>query len=109
MASLQIKQTGAGGTEFAQYEKAVLAAPGVIQSLDAASPHPYQNGVWVPWVQQSWGNTSFQYPNGEGARALAIPLAQSTGCRHRVALAAAPLPGLQKRQRSTRATPPSLS
>lgn len=58
-----IKQAGNGGSTFAYWERAVLNAPGQIAQLDAVSCHPYQNGAWVPWIQQSWGNVSFMYAN----------------------------------------------
>jgi hypothetical protein len=58
-----VKQEGNGGTTYMQYEKAMLSSPGLVQQLDAVSPHPYSNGVWVPWIYQPWGNISFQYAN----------------------------------------------
>lgn len=57
-----MKQEGNGGSTYAYYEKAILNSPGVMQTIDGASMHPYQNLVWVPWIIQ-WANTSFQFPN----------------------------------------------
>ena len=58
-----VKQNGNGGSAYMQYEKTVLAAPGVMAALNATSPHPYNNDVWVPWVNPGWGNLSFSYFN----------------------------------------------
>ena len=62
-SSFDVKQTGNGGTEYMQYERAVLSSQGVIGALHAVSLHPYQNHVWIPWTNPGWGNFSFQFFN----------------------------------------------
>ncbi len=44
-----VAQCGNGGTEYLSYERAVLNAPGVMRTIQAATFHPYAPGVWVPW------------------------------------------------------------
>jgi hypothetical protein len=58
-----VKQLGNGGSTYLQYEKDIVSAPGVLNTLQAYSPHPYANQVWVPWLWQPWGNESFLFPN----------------------------------------------
>ena len=58
-----VKQEGNGGTSWMQYERAMLAAPGVVQQLSAVTAHPYAQQVWVPWTNPGWGNMSFYYFN----------------------------------------------
>ena len=56
-------ETGVHGLAYAQFETAVLGAPGVMAALDGTSPHPYAQEVWIPWLSQPWGNESFFYAN----------------------------------------------
>lgn len=58
-----VGQTGNGGSRYLFYEDAVLSAPSVMAQLSATTFHTYAQGVWVPWLSQPWGNTTFYYPN----------------------------------------------
>lgn len=62
-----VAQCGNGGTDYLFYERAVLNSPGVMRTIEATTFHPYAPGVWVPWAQQSWGNTTFYFPNQTNA------------------------------------------
>jgi hypothetical protein len=41
-SGFDVKQEGNGGSTYGWYERTILAAPGVIQSLTAVTFHPYQ-------------------------------------------------------------------
>jgi len=58
-----VGQTGNGGTSYLFYERSIVNAPGVMKSLSGFTFHTYAQGVWVPWNQASWGNTTFFFPN----------------------------------------------
>ena len=77
---------GNGGTEYLYYERAILNAPGVMRTLTATTFHPYAPGVWVPWQQQPWGNTTFFFPNQTN------PGLNSTVAMIKVGLSASHLP-----------------
>ena len=58
-----VGQTGNGGSRYLEYERAVLSAPGVMETLAGFTFHVYAQGVWVPWNSAPWGNTTFFFPN----------------------------------------------
>lgn len=57
-----VMQDGNGGSTYMAYEEAILATPGVLGSLAAVTAHPYTLGQ-VPFIEESWGNVSFLFPN----------------------------------------------
>lgn len=94
-SSFDVKQTGNGGTQYMQYERAVLGAPGVIGALHAVSLHPYQNHVWVPWTNPGWGNFSFQFFNesaGWGTNSTTAQLLATAALMREVAAATPGMP-----------------
>lgn len=81
-SGFDVKETWTGGWSYMFYEKAVLGAPGVLESLDSVTYHPYQAQVWIPYAHADGRNSSFLFPNERPLKVATLSFNSTVGYAH---------------------------